>query len=168
MDGSAETAAKVLFEDLICKFGCPKELWSDQGKSFTGEIFGYLAKLYNIVQKRTSGYHPQTNGLTERFNRTIAHELAKAVNAKKDDWPKWLQAKVFAYNNTAQASTKYSPFELIYTFRPKTSLDNELAAPTETFKKKEWAEKAFEIAKEMRQDALKNQKIAAGHQKKSI
>jgi len=167
MDGSAETAAKVLFEDLICKYGCPRELWSDQGKSFTGEVFGYLAKLYNIVQKRTSGYHPQTNGLTERFNRTIAHELAKAVNEKKDDWPKWLQAKVFAYNNTAQASTKYSPFELMYTFRPRTPLDNELAAPAENFKKKEWAEEAFELAKEMRQDALKNQKIAANHQKKA-
>ena len=164
-DASAETAAKIIFEELICKYGCPKELWSDRGKAFIGEVVKYLAELFQIKQKFTSGYHPQTNGLTERFNRTIANELAKAVNSKKDDWPIWLQAKVFAYNNTTQSSTKYSPFQLIHTYSPRTPIDNELAAPPENFKRKEWAEKAHELAVEMRQDALKNQTSAAKSQK---
>ena len=104
MDGSAETAARILFEELICKYGAPVELWSDQGKSFIGEIAKYMSSLFQIKQKFTSGYHPQTNGLTERFNKTIADELAKTVSPKKNDWPLWLQAKVFAYNTTAQKS----------------------------------------------------------------
>ncbi len=166
-DGSAETAARILFEELICKYGAPVELWSDRGKSFTGEIAKYLTHLFQTKQKFTSGYHPQTNGLTERYNRTIANELAKAVNPKKDDWPEWLQAKVFAYNTTAQKSTGYSPFELLHTFTPRTPLDNELVAPPENFKRKDWAEKAYRLAQEMRQDALKNQKIAAASQKKT-
>ena len=166
-DGSAETAAKLLFEELICKYGAPKELWSDRGKSFLGEVVGYLAKLFDIKRKYTSGYHPQTNGLTERFNRTITNELAKTVRAKKEDWPTWLQAKVFAYNTTAQKATGYSPFELIHTFTPRTPIDNELALPPDSFKKKDWAQAAFKRAQEMREDALKNQKAAAESQKRA-
>jgi len=166
-DGSAETAAKVLFEELICKYGAPKELWSDRVKAFIGEIVKYLADLYHIKQKFTSGYHPQTNGLTERFNRTITNELAKVVNENKDDWPTWLQPKVFAYNTTAQKATGYSPFELIHTFTPRIPIDNELTEPPTNFKKKEWAQDALKKAKEFRDDALKNQITAAESQKTS-
>ena len=165
IDGSAETAAKVLFEELICKYGAPRELWSDRGKAFIGEVVKYLSDLYDIKQKFTSGYHPQTNGLTERFNRTITNELAKVVNEKKDDWPNWLQPKVFAYNTTAQKSTGYSPFELIHTFTPRIPIDNELVEPPANFKKKDWAQDAYKKAQELREDALKNQEAAAGSQK---
>ena len=165
-DASAETAAKVLFEELICKFGAPKELWSDRGKAFKGEVVKYLSQLYGIQQKFTSGYHPPTNGLTERFNRTITAELAKVVNAQKDDWPKWLQAKVFAYNTTRQKATGYSPCELIFTVVPRTPMDNELVEPPQSLRKDDWAVVAKRRAEEMRKDALKNQLAAAESQKK--
>jgi len=89
-DGSAEYAAKTLFEDLICKYGAPKELWTDRGKVFIGEIAKNLTDLLQVKQKFKSGFHPQTTDLTERFNRTITNELAKVFNEKKDDWPYWL------------------------------------------------------------------------------
>lgn len=165
-DGSAETAARILFEELICKYGAPEELWSDRGKPFIGELAGYLTKLFNIKQKFTSGYHPQTNGLTERFNRTIIAELAKAVNEEKNNWPSLLPAKVFAYNTTEQKSTGYAPFELIHTFYPRTPLENELELPAEDMKRKGWAEDMHRMAEIMREDALKRQKDAAGAQRK--
>ena len=165
-DGSAETAAKILFEELICKYGAPEELWSDRGKSFIGQVVGYLAELFNIKQKFTSGYHRQTNGLTERFNRTITAELAKAVNSDKNDWPTWLQAKVFVYNTTEQKSTGYAPFELLHTFYPRTPMDNELAAPPENMRQKDWAEDMHKKAIAMREDALRRQKAAAEGQKR--
>ena len=165
-DGSAETAARVLFEDLICKYGAPRELWSDRGKPFIGEVAKYLTKLFNIKQKFTSGYHPQTNGLTERYNKTIASSLAKSLKEKKDDWPMWLQAKVFAYNTTAQASTTHSPFELIHTITPRTPLDVELIEPSANLRNKDWANKTYQIAKEMRDEARENQKAAAKAQEK--
>jgi len=165
-DGSAETAANILFEEVICKYGAPKELWSDRGKSFIGEVAKYLTDLFKIDQKFTSGYHPQTNGLTERFNKTIADMLAKSLKTKKDEWPIWLQAKVFAYNTTAQKSTQYSPFELLHTFTPRTPVDIELVEPSNTFRKKDWADEIYKIAREMREDALKNQQAAAKSQEK--
>ena len=165
-DGSAETAAKIVFEELICKYGAPKELWSDRGKPFIGEVAKYLTDVFHIKQKFTSGYHPQTNGLTERFNRTIIDELAKSVNDDKDDWTEWLPAKVFAYNTTIQRSTGYAPFELIHTFFPRLPIDNELVEPPEAMKKKDWAERMHQQAEMMREDALKNQTLAAELQKK--
>jgi len=166
-DGSAETAARILFEELICKYGAPKELWSDRGKSFIGEVVSYLARLFNIKQKFTSGYHPQTNGLTERFNRTIIAELAKSVNVDKDDWPTQLQAKIFAYNTTQQKATGYAPCELLFTFMPRTPLENELIPPPAKFKNADWAKRMYETAEEMREDALKRQQAAAESQKKT-
>jgi len=165
-DGSAETAARIVFEELICKYGAPKELWSDRGKSFIGEVAKYLTDLFQIKQKFTSGYHPQTNGLTERFNRTIIDESAKAVNDEKHDWADWLPAKVFAYNTTVQSSTGYAPFELIHTFFPRLPIDTELVDPPEAMKRKDWAEQMHEKAKVMREDALRNQQEAAKLQKK--
>jgi hypothetical protein len=165
-DGSAETAARIVFEELICKYGAPKELWSDRGKSFIGEVAKYLTDLFQIKQKFTSGYHPQTNGLTERFNRTIIDESAKAVNDEKDDWADWLPAKVFAYNTTVQSSTGYAPFELIHTFFPRLPINTELVDPPEAMKRKDWAEQMHEKAKVMREDALRNQQEAAKLQKK--
>ena len=55
----------------------------------------------------------------------------------------------------------------LHTFTPRTPVDNELAPPPENFKKKDWAEKAYEIAQEMRQEALENQKAAANSQRKT-
>ena len=45
-DESAETEAKILFGELICKYGAPKELWSDRGKSFIGEVVKYFMDLF--------------------------------------------------------------------------------------------------------------------------
>jgi len=92
--------------------------------------------------------------------------LAKTLKDKKDDWPIWLQPKVFAYNTTAQASTKYSPFELIHTITPRTPLDVELVEPAAKLRNNDWATKTYEIAKEMRDEARENQKAAAKSQEK--
>ena len=164
-DGSAKTAARIIFEELICKYGAPKELWSDRGKPFIGEVCNYLTELFEIKQKFTSGYHPQTNGLTERFNRTIIDELAKTVNDSKDDWVELLPAKVFAYNTSVHKATGYTPFELLHTFTPRLPLDLDLVDPPAIMKQKDWAQKMHNAAKIMRQDALKNQQSAAVKQK---
>ena len=134
---------------------------------FIGEVMKILTTTLGIKQKFTSGYHPQTNGLTERFNRTITNELAKVVNPKKDDWPKWLIAKTFAYNNSVHKSTQHTPSELNLTFTPSTPLSNELVMEPEKFRKKDWAETAKKIGEAMRQDALKQQQAAAKSQQKT-
>ncbi|KAI4904670.1 hypothetical protein NFI96_001896 [Prochilodus magdalenae] len=63
---------------------------------------------------RTTPYHPQTDGLVERFNQTLKQMLRKFVNETGTDWDQWLPYLLFAYREVPQASTGFSPFELLY------------------------------------------------------
>src|SRR3954463_14386050 len=60
----------------------------------------------------STAHHPQTDGQTERANRTLEDMLRAYINYKQDNWDDCLTAAEFAYNNSVQASTGYSPFEL--------------------------------------------------------
>ena len=62
----------------------------------------------------TSAYHPQSNGLTERFNQTLQTALTKVVNETQDDWDEHLSSVLFAYRTAQQKATKMSPFEVMF------------------------------------------------------
>ena len=62
----------------------------------------------------TSAYHPQSNGLDERFNQTLQKQLLKFVGERQDTWDEYLDDVLFAYRVSVQDSTKYSPFFLVY------------------------------------------------------
>ncbi|KAL0147249.1 hypothetical protein M9458_057442 [Cirrhinus mrigala] len=71
-------------------------------------------QLLGIKSLRTTLYHPQTDGLTERFNQTLKQMLRKFVSETGRDWDQWLPYLFFAYREVPQASTIFSPFELLY------------------------------------------------------
>lgn len=72
---------------------------------------------------RTTLYHPQTDGLVERFNQTLKAMLKKFVSETGKDWDKWLPFLLFAYREVPQASTGFSPFELLYAHPVRGPLD---------------------------------------------
>ena len=61
-----------------------------------------------------SAYHPQTNGLTERFNQTLQTALLKVVNETQTDWDEHLPAVLFVYRTSQQKATKLTPFEMMF------------------------------------------------------
>ncbi|CAF1608443.1 unnamed protein product, partial [Didymodactylos carnosus] len=63
---------------------------------------------------KTTTYHPQTNGLTERFNATLAGSIGTYVNQQQSDWDDYLPFVTFAYNTSKQATTGIEPFKLMY------------------------------------------------------
>jgi len=73
----------------------------------------------NITQLRTSVYHPQTDGLVERFNQM----LRKAVEADGQNWDQLLPYLMFSIREVHHASTGFSPFELLYGRQPRGLLD---------------------------------------------
>ena len=112
--------AEHIAEELIKVFarvGIPSEILTDQGSNFTSKLLSELYRLLKIQGVRTSPYHPQSDGLVERFNQTLKMMLRKVVTKEGKDWDKLLPYVLFAYREVPQASTGFSPFELMYGWR---------------------------------------------------
>ena len=110
----ATTIARFIFEEIICRHGCPKEIQSDNGTEFVNEIIKELANQFNIKWKFSSPYHPQTNGIIERFNRTMCSVLQKYCIAFENEWDQYISAALFAYRTLRNSTTKHEPFFLTY------------------------------------------------------
>jgi hypothetical protein len=113
-DAKAASVVPFFYEDVICRHGCPKELLTDQGTHFVNEMLDSLCKRLGVQHKLSTAYHPQTNGLVERFNRTLCEMLAKYSNEWKQDWDIFLPSALFAYRTLRQNTTHYEPFYLTY------------------------------------------------------
>jgi transposase InsO family protein len=87
---------------------------SDQGREFVNAVQAELFALTGTKHCLTSAYHPQSNGLTERFNQTLQTALQKVVNDEQNNWDDHISAILFAYRTAKQKATKLSPFELMY------------------------------------------------------
>ena len=74
-------------------------------------------------QIRSSGYHPQTSGQTERVNQILEDMLRACVISAKGSWEKWLPLAKFSYNNSYQESIKMAPFEALYGRKCRTPLN---------------------------------------------
>ncbi|XP_067442125.1 uncharacterized protein [Thunnus thynnus] len=99
---------------LFSRVGIPKEIITDQGTNFTSSLLKEVYRLLGIQGVKTSPYHPQTDGLVERFNKTLKSMLRKFVNDSGSDWNQWLPFLLFAYREVPQSSTGFSPFQLLY------------------------------------------------------
>ena len=113
-DQKAKTIARMFVEHVVCRHGAPQELLSDRGANFLSDLVLEVCKLFDIQKLNTSGYHPQTNGLCERFNSTLIQMLAKTVDRYGHDWDTHLPYVLYAYRISVQESTRESPFFLLY------------------------------------------------------
>lgn len=131
-DITAGTVAKFLLEKVILQHGAPKSILTDQGKQFTAELVTKLCQQLEIKKLMTVPYHPQTDGLVERFNRTLISMLATGVKEHNEPWNELLPYIVFAYNTAVHASSGKSPFEVIYGRPPEYPIDNVLQTTLDT------------------------------------
>ena len=111
-EADAQMIATFFYEDIICRHGVPARLTSDRGTEFVNELVSQLTKEFNIKHIKTTAYHPQGNGQTERSNQTIKNTLSK--NTKRGEWDIYLPSAVFASRVTRNQSTKFTPAELVY------------------------------------------------------
>ncbi|XP_078232523.1 cytohesin-interacting protein isoform X1 [Pogona vitticeps] len=120
------TTAKVLARELMQVFtrlGFPKEILTDQGTNFMSQTLKELWRLLEVKPIHTAVYHPQSNGLVERFNKTLKGMLRKLVMEKPRRWHLLVAPLMFAIREVPQSSTGFSPFELMYGWNPRGILD---------------------------------------------
>jgi hypothetical protein len=115
---------RFIFEDIVCRHGCPKEILSDRGTHFNNELVKELLKNLGIKHKFSTPYHPKTNGLVERFNKTLCEALAKKEN--REDWDLEIPGVLLAYRTKIQSSTKITPFYTVYGRKCRLPISEEI------------------------------------------
>ncbi len=117
------TVAKVLVDEVLCRFGIPQTIHSDQGRQFESNLFQEMCKLFGIEKTRTTPYHPQSDGMVERFNRTLATMLTAYVSTNQTDWDDQLSYVLMAYRSAEHETTGMSPNMLMFGREVSTPLD---------------------------------------------
>ena len=109
-------SAKEVGEALMIIFtrtGLPLKIVSDQGSQFVGSVMSDLCKLLGIDKVETTPYHPQGNGLVERFHGSLKPMLAKAIKLGVD-WVTFLPLALFALQQVPNRETGFSPHQMVY------------------------------------------------------
>ena len=94
--------------------GIPAVITTDQGKEFHDKLNKGFEIEMGIDHRLTTAYHPQANGLDEKFNQTMKNSIAKFSHAETSTWDVKILHIVYAYNTSIQDSTHYSPFQAMF------------------------------------------------------
>ena len=122
-NNTANATAEFLINDFIMVHGSPERLITDNGVHFNNTLMKTITRTMNITHAFSASYHPQTNGIVERFNATFCSQLAKYYDEERDNWDDFLQAVVYAYNTGIHSTTGFVPYELAFGRKQKSPFD---------------------------------------------
>ena len=104
---------------VICYFGPPAALLTDQGTHFLNNILNELARIFRIDKSCTTAYHPQSNGCIECMHHTLTEHLKKYME-NLNNWSRWVPICQNTYNCTENEASNYTPHELVFGQKPRT------------------------------------------------
>ena len=113
-DTTATTVATTMLNEVICRYGVPSGLHSDQGANLCSSVIYSLCELLGIATTRISAYHPEGNGQVVPFNCTLQSILAKTEDINQDTWDSQLPKVVFAYRTAVHEITGFTPYHLTF------------------------------------------------------
>jgi hypothetical protein len=109
---TAPQLAQIFWETVVRHHGLPSSIVSDRDSRFTGHFWKSLWKCLGTQLTMSTAFHPQTDGQTERANRTLEEMLRSYVSFQQKDWDQHLVAAELAFNASKHASTGFTPFYL--------------------------------------------------------
>lgn len=119
---SAKAVARIYFDHIVKHYGLCSAIVSDRDRRFVSVFWKELHKLCGTALHMSTAFHPQTDGLTERENRTVIQTLSCILRDLGGDWEDHLTSVEFAMNNAVNASTGVSPFYMTLGRHPRTPL----------------------------------------------
>ena len=128
-DKTAHSVADVFLNQVVCRFGMPIVIHSDQGREFENKIMQELCILCGSHTTRTTPFHPESDGMVERFNRTLLMMMAMFAGKNREDWDDLLPAVMMAYRSSVHESTGFSPYRLM--FGEECTLPMDIGLPKE-------------------------------------
>jgi hypothetical protein len=125
---TAPQLAQLFLREVVRLHGVPESILSDRDPRFTAHFWRAFWSQLGTTLTMSTAYHPQTDGQTERANRTLEEMLRSRVNFQQTDWDEHLSAAELATNNAIHASTGFTPFYLNYGQEVQLPLDQAIAA----------------------------------------
>ena len=122
-EATAKEVSTFILEEIICRHGCPQRILTDNGSHFNNEMIANLMEKFKVKHNFSTVYHPKTNGLVERFNKTLKESLSKLK--EENEWDRMISPTLFAYRTKIQESTKITPFYLVYGRKTVLPMDKE-------------------------------------------
>ncbi|MGQ3285971.1 DDE-type integrase/transposase/recombinase, partial [Bosea sp. (in: a-proteobacteria)] len=107
---NAEAFARLFIDNVFKHHGVPREIISDRGSHFTNHFWASIMTILGVKECKSSAYHPESDGQTERYNRTLEEMLRHYISPAQSDWPFFLSLAEFAVNNSWQESIQSTPF----------------------------------------------------------
>ncbi|GFU32495.1 retrovirus-related Pol polyprotein from transposon 412 [Trichonephila clavipes] len=108
------TVAEAVVQHWISRYGVPLQLHSDQGRNFVSAVLKGVCELLGIDKTKTTPLHPQSDGMVERFNRTILNNLSLMVSKNQQDWDQKVPLFLLAYRSAVHETTGYSPSQMLF------------------------------------------------------
>ena len=118
----SEATAQLYLQHVFKHHGLPDDIVSDRGPQFVSKFTTKLLESLNIKGNKSTAYHPQSDGQTERVNQVLEQYLRIFCDYQQDDWFRLLPLAEFTYNNAQHTSTKTSPFYANYGYHPRCTL----------------------------------------------
>ena len=144
MKASAADVVELFADRVVRYHGFPQRIVTDRDPRFTSAMWEAFCAKFGIKNARSTAFHPQTDGQTERVNRTIEQMLRTYIQSQQDEWPRLLPALELAYNCASHSSTGLSPFEIMIGENPLRAHDLELTE-TVTYELTPPMTKAFQM-----------------------
>src|SRR5487761_1760216 len=118
--------AELYLNHVYRWFGIPHKVISDRDPRFTSHFGRALRKELGIQQNISTAFHPQTDGLMERKNQWVEQYL-RLVTSNQEDWSKWLAMATIIHNNSKNATTQFSPSQLLIGLDPDLTREQTLS-----------------------------------------
>jgi hypothetical protein len=116
---TADQLAEIFFEKWYCENGLPLDIVSDRDKLFMSRFWKALHTLTGVKLKMSTSYHPETDGSSERTNKTVIQCIRFAVERDQLGWVKALPKIRFDIMNSVNRSTGFTPFQLRFGRSPR-------------------------------------------------
>ena len=113
--------------EKFLEYGLPERLITDNGPNFRSNLLAEMCKSLRTAHLFSTPYHPQFDGLCERFNRTLTSMLRGFVDEHQRDWDRYLPYLMHAYRAAPQESTREAPFFLMFGRPSRAPLDIQLS-----------------------------------------
>ena len=111
---TSKKALDFVIRNIVCRFGLPRKIVSDNGKQFDSEQFTDFCASHGIIKSFSAVARPQANGQVEAVNKILKTTLKKKLQACKAHWPEELPRVLWAYRTTERTSTGHTPYSMTF------------------------------------------------------